>query len=764
MPRENRKRGKKNKKQEKEEVTTYAVEEPQYEEQVPYNQWEQQNEDELEAQAQVEEAPFGIVDPDVKAYFRTVNDQLKEWQDEGVDTEVDAEVDANEERRLFFKAALTEMNGKELQLSADPDCSPILERMLYSMDDFVRRVFADALAGSWIDLSKDRFASHVCQTLLALAADTISRETRGMLPPAPEGPDRGELLTMTELVLKACEDIITEVPMLMQNQFASHVLRELLLLLAPAQVSGHRDDRHAPTARSKKSAGWKARQGTMKAVIKDDQAANGKDSAVKRTPKSFMEMAKKFLDSLRSSSDPNELRALAVDKVASPVLQMFLEMETGFKQADAPGSILDSVLAGLISEGDSHTQASSYVSSLLLDATSSHLAESILTKCPRRVFDLLWPRYFVSELGKLSAHPVANFVVAKGIVRLDKEQLTEALQLLEGSWKKSLKAQRLGVLTASIERAAKINACEESLIKVIYSIFEIPQDEPGMIVPCVLRLKTLPDYQEVSERKREGEANPNGDKAEASVHHTRRQFRQEDPLEPKIQGSLLLQAILRLQAPHNEVILESLHAMKQEELLVIACSPIGSRVLDAALESSSIHIRLRKRLVTAFIGLFHQMADDRIGSRVAERCWDAADPYLKEKIAKSLLPHEQFLVGSHFGRFFARNLGLPLYKRNPDQWKATRAQQHKAVASSSNAISTFASGPESEAKSSQKRKRKDPEEEEGDIDRLFSGIGKYKHAQVGEPRPKKPVAELETTVLNAIKAAPDSQPSKKKKK
>jgi hypothetical protein len=52
------------------------------------------------------------------------------------------------ERRMFFGAALQEMNGKERQLATDPECSTILERMLYSMDDFARRVFMDALSGS----------------------------------------------------------------------------------------------------------------------------------------------------------------------------------------------------------------------------------------------------------------------------------------------------------------------------------------------------------------------------------------------------------------------------------------------------------------------------------------------------------------------------------------------------------------------------------------------------------------------------------------
>jgi hypothetical protein len=64
---------------------------------------------------------------------------------------------------LFFIAALTEMSNKERQLATDPDCSNILERMIYSMDDFARRVLlTDCLARelfcfteAWLNILKD---------------------------------------------------------------------------------------------------------------------------------------------------------------------------------------------------------------------------------------------------------------------------------------------------------------------------------------------------------------------------------------------------------------------------------------------------------------------------------------------------------------------------------------------------------------------------------------------------------------------------------
>jgi hypothetical protein len=41
------------------------------------------------------EAPFGFCDPDVKAYFRTVDTQLREWQELGVEKDVSESEDPN---------------------------------------------------------------------------------------------------------------------------------------------------------------------------------------------------------------------------------------------------------------------------------------------------------------------------------------------------------------------------------------------------------------------------------------------------------------------------------------------------------------------------------------------------------------------------------------------------------------------------------------------------------------------------------------------
>lgn len=123
----------------------------------------------------------------------------------------------------------------------------------------------------------------------------------------------------------------------------------------------------------------------------------------------------------------------------------------------------------------------------------------------------------------------------------------------------------------------------------------------------------------------------------------------EDSLTPTVQGALLLQSVLRLHEPHNDIVLErcaqlcllsigppadpypwlSLASLPMEEVLALAHHPTSSRVLDVVLESPTVPPKARRRLITSFIGHFHTLVDDRIGSRVGDRCWDVSDPYLR---------------------------------------------------------------------------------------------------------------------------------------
>ncbi|KAF9224354.1 ARM repeat-containing protein [Gyrodon lividus] len=707
------------------------------------------------------EAPFGYVDPDIKAYFRTVDEQIRTWQeDEHQPVNENDDLDPNEAKRLFFVAALNEMLGKEKQLATDPDCSVVLERMAHSMDDFVRRVFVDSLSGSFEALFKHRFASHVCQTLFSVASWTISRETKGILPEVPDSEDKGELRTLTQLVLDICKEIRPSFNSLIIDPFASHVLRSLLLLLCPTvlpeNLAAHK------SVRSKKSTSWKAKQGTMKTVFFSDKG-KAKEDFRASVPSEFRDAAAQFVRTLKDGLDANEVRALAANKVASPLLQLVLEIEADHGGASFPDSLVDRVLVGMITayheDPDTLPEASDYLVTLLRDPTSSHLLETLVSRCPGQAFNLLWPTYFRGKLARLAFHPVANFVVAKAVERLDSSQLGDALEELESSWSKMTKSSRTGVLRACVDRCCSLGSHEKDVCEAVFAAVEIssPEDREKL-VPCLLLLKTLgevlPDTDRKTKLGRKGEV--------------------ENPRAPKIQGALILQSLLRLKEPHCSIAVDSVSSLSMEDLIGIAHNATSSRVLDAILESSTVSFKGKRRFVMSLIGHYHTLVDDRIGSRVGDRCWAFADPYLREKIARSLIPYEQFLAASFYGKFFARNLNLYLLQRRPDEWK-TLQSNNKANAPKTDQPSSQAppSRPEPstpaapvtpEIRSS--KKRSVPEDE---IDAVFGAAlgNKTKKAAVNHvsAQETKGTADQQMSeVLGAIRVAPGGESGQTKKR
>ncbi|KDQ29289.1 hypothetical protein PLEOSDRAFT_1092908 [Pleurotus ostreatus PC15] len=774
MPRENRKRGKKHKK------SAVGIEAPaqphEYVAEVPESHNERPswivpapNHEEVNA-----EAPFGYVDADVKAYFRNVDNQMRSWQErhsydagDGLDT-----TDPNEERRIFFLAALSEMMDKEKMLATDPDCSLIIERMAYSMDDFVRRVFMDKLSGSYEVLVKHRFSSHVCQTLLSVVADTVSREYQGIYPALPEGAEEGELRTITRLILDICEELLPSFSSLVMDDFASHVVRALLLLLYPNAIPSQLHS----NLRSRKSTAWKAKQGPLKSVFSDtDMNSNSSGTKQKNVPKEFLAVARRFVEALSVELSDNEVRALAANKVASPVLQMLLEIEASEGMSNQPGSLMDRILVGIISTcqvGPPEThEPSDYLNTLLRDPTSSHLLETLVTRSPDLAFGVLWTYYFQGKLTRLCIHPVANFVVAKSFERLDERQLREVCLELSGSWARIIQASRPGVLLSLINCAVSLKGLGTEVEEAMFTAFGFTTlEQKRALVSCVICLLPISDYEETLKRT----------SAEKHADNNKKYPNKNDPLEPKVQGALLLQSSLRLPEPHCRLVLDSLASLSMEDSIRLGHHPAGSRVFDALLESPSVPFKDKRRFVMSFIGHYHLLVDDRVGSRVGDRCWAFADTYLKEKIARSLIPHETQLSGSYYGKFFARNLNLYLLQRKPDEWRnlqsqrgrETQAQRNEpqVVAVPPTPVSHDQSNEVAEAEPGERRKGKRSRQVD-EIDALFNArLGKkIKNGALGDKvESSEHAKELSSDpslagVLGAIRSAPKDDKKRRKK-
>ena len=100
MPRENRKRGKKHKKQPEQRPEQQHEEEPEpIVESLDKPSWIISGP--KEAEEVNPEAPYGYVDADIKAYFRTVDVQIRDWQ-ENRDEDAGEDADPNDRMMLFY--------------------------------------------------------------------------------------------------------------------------------------------------------------------------------------------------------------------------------------------------------------------------------------------------------------------------------------------------------------------------------------------------------------------------------------------------------------------------------------------------------------------------------------------------------------------------------------------------------------------------------------------------------------------------------------
>ncbi|KAL7424743.1 Nucleolar protein 9 [Cryptotrichosporon argae] len=698
------------------------------------------------------DVPFGVLDPDVKAYFRDVEERIKDWEG------VSSAGEEREDRQIFLQSVLAELRGHELQVATDPDTAVVLERLLPSLGDWGRRVIGDAVGEGWELLLRHRFGSHVGQTWLTLAADTLDREARGVVPPQQaQAATDGELPTMVALFTAVLAQLSPALPTLLAHPHASPPIRLLLLVLLPNRALPSLEAGGVDGVRSKRSNKFRKGQGVKgKSILGDDDGDDGAEDEKKKTsrkvPAELVEARREVVGQLRARIADVEWKSLGVSQVGSPVVQLLLEVEAADGSADTTGSLLDVLSEGLIthlSSAASPAPAQAYPASLLTSQTGTRLFEALLLHCPPAVFAALWATYVAGKAGKLAAHPYANYVLARGVRRLDAAgvgALVDECKATAGG-KGMIKTARTAVLLALVERAAQLGQAGDAVTDLLKSALDMPQDTTAL-VPCLLTLKTYPTYTAILtgaplEAEDELPADALDADAEAaaqaaarrSAWENRRQAKPAGTLEVGLQGCLLAQACVGL-AEASAVVLDSLLAQPAETMQSYATSPIASRLLDAALTSSVPLAKYRKKLLAALVPLLPALAADRIGSRVVDTAWAAADGFMRERIARALVPHATSLGNDRFGKYVVRKMELYTLERRPDEWRERQigvrhhfAHEKDAQSPTAAAAGGAAGKQEGEDEGDRKRKR-GKRVVEDEIDDLFAGVQDKKKARV----------------------------------
>lgn len=560
---------------------------------------------------------------------------------------------------------------------------------------------------------------------------------------------------MADLITTLGKCIEPTLPTLLTSAHASPPVRLLFLILTPNRPLPSLDAREGggDLVRSKRSGKWRKGQGVQgKSILGDDSAPT---TTTRDVPTQVAELRRKLREGLMERVSPIEWQGMGVSTVGSPAVQLLLECEVEDGTWGA-GSLFDILTEGLVATVESRKEAKKggekapkptpqpYLSAQLVSVTGTRLFEALLKLSPKKVFKALWKTYVADKFGKLATHPYANYVVAAGVSRLDASGLLSAVEEIKGSsgGRGLIKSGRSSVLLALVQRAAALpnSGALEAVEGLTKSALDLGEHTDAL-VPCLMTMNTYPAYEALLTGKEEPDSSAEveiekdesaeaiaAQKAARSAWENRRTRKPRNALDPVLQGCLVLQALVALPSTAT---LDSLFAQTPDTLLAYSSSPVASHLLDKVLTSEAVPAKYKRKLYLAFMGRYEKLAEDRLGSRVADTVWATADGFMREKIARSLIPHATTLGAGQYGRFFARKLDLHLLQRRPDEWRESVlgvrhhfAHQKDGEAAPVLSAEEVAEKEKEEKRARKEKKRKEAERERDEIDDVFDAVEK----------------------------------------
>lgn len=360
------------------------------------------------------------------------------------------------------------------------------------------------------------------------------------------------------------EQLAPEMVEILSHAFASHVLRMHLLVLAASPNFSSlrkRDD---------------TSQNTISSIFRGFSSASA-----------FQDAMDRLIAKLASDLNGATAQSLALSATASPALQIIVGYEL-----DSKGAM---PITSLLLPDDDVT----FAQTMLSDSVGSRLMESVVSKCPGRIFKRLYKGIFNGHLAEISKRNTGAYVLVQAIARFNSENLEKALseltpymaELLEGS---------PAVITTLIEQCRKRGVGMEELTNSL---------GPARI------------------------------HADVPVH-----------------VSILFQTMLSTPDDLRGSMMRKLIDLPQEELVAISKSRSASRIVQAALSPEQPSY-LRKQVISAFLGKITELGQDNIASHVVDALWTGSSglKFLRDRLVNEVLANEQVLRQTIPGRAVCRN-------------------------------------------------------------------------------------------------------------
>lgn len=275
--------------------------------------------------------------------------------------------------------------------------------------------------------------------------------------------------------------------------------------------------------------------------------------------------------------------------------------------------------------------------------------ENLITVAGPKLFTQIYAKLFSGRLVKLATVRVANFSVQKLLDRSkEKEEFEMIFDELVDSIETLLQVGHTGVVCSLAQACLRLGARQGPFMKAIQTALDCLQPKEKSDKFALLTLKLKP-YSVAKEDKTN------------FIH---------------IHGAVILQAMLKFNKPIKLV--QCILDMKNEELAEIFCSPKGSHIVDAFMESQFVGEKSREKLIRHMNDCYLTMAISRHGSWAVEKFFNCAGDSQKVRIVKELSEKQNQLNGSPSGRLLNYKFHIDKYRLSPEQWRTALNKESKA--------------------------------------------------------------------------------------
>lgn len=540
-------------------------------------------------------------------YFRRVGDRLKEgFEDNG-------------EKDMFVVNVLSEVKGKAALVALDCTGSITLQHLLpLSGLDQVAEVLAELggeTGSEFKTVSCSRCGGHVVES----AIRQMSRWSETESEDDSCGPLETQVLSLSQVVRENSAEFIKHV-------HGSHVVRTLLHVMAGC----------LGPPRTEVQPGAKERNVAPQLTDFD-------------IPTSFWYELKELTESLMAN-----INLSVTDSVASAVFQTMLTV-CHRKRPKLCKQLLKRIMEYLSSRS-----AAPGVSPLLVflkDQASSHLIEKVIQLSHKALLRDIYKNHFKDQLVDLAIHPIANFTIQRLTAATAKYKMFLKLfdELVEGV-EAILAAGHMGVIVQLAESCAESGEKQDELMRCLLSAFHCA--EPGSrhtsCLPLFMSLLTYEVYYQ-------------SDTEEGGINT-------EVPLNSICyHGSRIVQALAKFK--ERSILLSSLRTLAPADLLTLAKDSAGSHVLQALITTCSD--KGRGKILKRLEGQFVQMACSRLGSRVLEAIWNSASVTHRQSIAQELAPSESQLRSDQFARHVWAKFALSHFIHRRPHWQEIQTGESK---------------------------------------------------------------------------------------